>query len=373
MHDRDKWDVEIGGIDGKQQIEKEFPKEPDKIHEMVLETLENLEEKNLSMKKGGNTMKIKKRKVIWAAAALAAMFGTTVAAAELFQWNEQAADYFENPPKEVQNEMVAQGVVMEQNDSVTDQGITVTVKQTVQDDNRIYILLDVKCEEALIDDNCYFDKWDVITKDVDAFDNLGASFAESAPRGKMEEKTDRGYYEITGLKTYGREWNEDSITLDLGKFNYYTYEVDGEDGMGTPHVIDGNWKLEIPLGEQTQAVTKVYEPGARVMVSGMPVTVKRVEISPISTVIVYDLGDVQNVIDTVYADEEDVFLYELQLSGFRYDNGETVANGAGGGMSGYWDREAGEDIYKIALSGMIEPERVEAVLLGDEEVPVELK
>ena len=88
MHNQDKWTMEIGEIDGMQQIEKEFPKVPEKIHGMVLETLENLEE-NPSMKKGGNTMKIKKRRVIWAAAALAAMFGTTVAAAELFTWNEQ--------------------------------------------------------------------------------------------------------------------------------------------------------------------------------------------------------------------------------------------------------------------------------------------
>ena len=354
MHDRDKWMMEIGEIDGMMQIEKEFPKVPEKIHGTVLETLENLEEENPSMKKGGSTMKIKKRRVIFAAAALAAMFGTTVAAAELFSWNEQAADYFNNPPEEVQNEMVAQGVVMEQNDSVTDQGITVTVKQTVQDDNRLYILLDVQSEEALIDDNCGFDKWNVVTKDTDAFDNLGASFAEGTPVGKQEEKTSRGYYEITGLKTYGREWNED-------------------EGMATPHVIDGNWKLEIPLGEQTRAVTKVYEPGSQVMVSGMPVTVKRVEVSPISTVIVYDLEDVQNVINTAYADEEDVLLYELELSGFRYDNGETVENGAGGGMSGYWDREAGEDIYKIGLSGMIEPEKVTAILLGEDMTAVELQ
>ena len=134
-------------------------------------------------------MKIKKRRVIWTAAALAAMFGTTVAAAELFRWNEQAADYFNNPPQEVQNEMVAQGVAMEQSASATDQGITVTVKQTVQDDNRLYILLDVQCEEAVIDDNSFFDKWDVITKDTEAFDNLGASFAESTPIAKQEEKT----------------------------------------------------------------------------------------------------------------------------------------------------------------------------------------
>ena len=370
MHNQDKWTMEIGEIDGMMQIEKEFPIVPEKIHGMVLETLENLEKENPSMKKGGNTMKIKKRRVIWAAAALAAMFGTTVAAAELFTWNEQAADYFNDPPKEVQNEMVAQGVVMEQNDSVTDQGITVTVKQTVQDDNRLYILLDVQCEEALIDDNSGFDRWNVITKDPEAFNNMGASFAESAPRGKMEEKNSRGYYEITGLKTYGREWNEDSITLDLGQFFYYTYE---EEGLGTSHVIDGNWKLEIPLGEQTQALTKVYEPNSQVMVSGMPVTVKRVEVSPISTVIAYDLNDVQNVIDTAYADEEDVFLYELQLSGFRYDDGETVESGAGGGMSSFWDREAGEDVYKIGLAGMIEPDRVTAILLGNDMTVVELQ
>lgn len=369
MRDQGKWMMEIGEIDGGLQIEEEFPKMPEKIHEMVLKTLENLEEKDSPKQKGGNNMKIKKRRVIAAAAALAAMFGTTVAAAGLFSWNEQAADYFNDPPEEVRHEMVAQGVAMEQNASVTDQGITVTVKQTVQDNNRLYILLDVQCEEALIDDNSAFDKWGMITKDPDAFDNMGGGFAEETP-GREGEKVDRAYYELTALKTYGREWNEDSITLDFGQFCYYTYE---EGSMGTPHVVDGSWKLEIPLGEQTQAVTKVYEPGSQVMVSGIPVTVKRVELSPISMVIVYDLHDVQNVLDQVYAQEEDAFIYELQLSGFRYDNGERLANGPGGGVSGYWDREAGEVIDKIGLSGLIEPDRVEAVLLGDKEIPVELK
>ena len=95
--------------------------------------------------------------------------------------------------------------------------------------------------------------------------------------------------------------------------------------------------------------------------------------SPISTVIAYDLNDVQNVIDTAYAGEEDVFLYELQLSGFRYDDGETVESGAGGGMSSHWDQEAGEDVYKIGLSGMIEPDRVTAILLGEDMTAVELR
>ncbi len=89
--------------------------------------------------------------------------------------------------------------------------------------------------------------------------------------------------------------------------------------------------------------------------------------------IVYELEDVQNVINTAYADEEDVFLYELQLSGFRYDNGETEINGAGGGASTCWDREAGEEIDIIGLWGIIEPEKVEAILLGEDMTAVELK
>lgn len=367
MHNKGTKIKKIRDFHEENRIDGEFPEVPDNVHAMVMETLENLEETNfVKSEKGGNAMKIKKRRIIWAAAALAAMFGTTVAAAELFQWNEKAVAYFDNPSQEVQNEMVANNVAVEQMDSVTDRGITVSAVQTLQDDNRVYILLDVETENALINSNSGFDIWKVITKDTEAFDNLGASFAEGTPVANKEEMAHQGYYEINALKARDREWNEDSIELELGEFVYYTYEDDVE----TAHVVDGTWKLTIPLGEQTEATTQVHKVGKQVMIQGYPVTLKEVEISPISAVLTFDLNEEMEMIENVYPNEEDVFVYELQLRGFVYDDGERILCGQNG-MSGYWDKEAGTDIWQIALSTIIQPERVTAVLLGDAETPLE--
>lgn len=364
-HNKDMWTEQSKRV--KEEFADDFLKVPDNVHAMVMETLENLEETNfVKREKEGNTMKIKKRRIIWAAAALAAMFGTTVAAAELFQWNEKAVAYFDNPSQEVQNEMAANNVAVEQMDSATDQGITVSAVQTLQDDNRVYILLDVEMENALINSNSGFDIWKVITKDAEAFDNLGAGFAEGTPVANEEEMVHQGYYEIDAIKAMDREWNEDNIELELGKFVYYTYEDDVE----TAHVVDGTWKLSIPLGEQTEVMTRTHEVGEQIMIQGYPVTLKEVEISQISAVLTFDLKEEMEMIENVYPDEEDVFVYEMQLRGFEYDNGERILCGQNG-MRGYWDREAGTDICQIALSAIIQPERVTAVLLGDAETPLE--
>lgn len=356
-----------GDFEESNQITVDFPQVPERIHAMVMDTLENLEEnEKIKSEDGGKAMKIKKRRIIYAAAALAAMFGTTVAAAEIFQWNEKAAEYFGNPPQEVRNEMAADNVAAEQTDSVTDRGITVSAVQTVQDETRVYILLDVEMEDALIDSNSGFNIWNVKTKDTKAFCNLGASFGEGTPIAKEEQKEYQGYYEIDGLKTMDREWNEESIELELGEFTYYTYE----DNVETAHVIDGTWKLTIPLGEQTEAITRTHEVGRPVMIKGCPVTLKEVRISPISAVLVFDLDEKMKMIENVYPGEEDVFVYELQLRGFVYDNGERISCGQNG-MSSSYDREAGTDTQEIALSTIIRPDRVTAVLLGDAETPLE--
>lgn len=347
------------------EMKQDFPGVPERIHAVVMDTLENLDqEEALIGEKGGSVMKIKKRRIVCAAAVLAAMFGTTVAAAELFQWNEKAVESFHNPPQEIQNEMTANNVAEEQTDSATDQGITVSAIQTIQDENRVYILLDVKTEDALIDTNSGFDIWNVKTSDADAFWNLGASFAEGT---SVNEKSNQGYYEISALKNMDREWNEDGIELELGGFTYYTYE---EDAAGVAHVVDGSWKLTIPLGEQTKALTRVYQPEQQIMISGCPVTLKEVKISPISAVLSFDLEEEKAMIEQVYPGQQDVFAYELNLRGFVYEDGEKIECGDNG-MCGWYDTEEGSDIRQIALSTVISPEKVTAVLLGSAETPLD--
>ena len=114
------------------RLEQEFPEVPDCVHQTVLETLGQLEEK------GRERKPVKKMKWIILAAALTAAFGLTVAAAELFDWNPAAAENFGEPIKEVQDKLTMDGVAKEQEISATDNGITVTAVQTMNDENVFY-------------------------------------------------------------------------------------------------------------------------------------------------------------------------------------------------------------------------------------------
>lgn len=308
------------------------------------------------------------------AAALAAMLGTTAAAAGLFSWHEKAAEHFANPTQEEQDIMTQEGIAQEQKASVSDAGITITAVQTVQDKNRLYILLEVDAEDDIIDGNGLFGNADtngnyapeLIAKDTEAFNNISMAFTPDTP--SFGELSNHGYYEIFAMKTPNREWQEDEITVQFSEYSYYTYE----NGGTTPHKAEGNWTLTLPLGEAETAKTSVYEPEGQVELSGVPIAIKRVELSPLSIVLVFDMDDVERLQKEVYGDAEDVFLYELQPSGFLDENGQKVPFRMGG-MSGDYDFDSREIRHVITFEQFVDAKKITALLLGDEEVQVTLK
>lgn len=98
---------------------------------------------------------------------------------------------------------------------------------------------------------------------------------------------------------------------------------------------------------------------------------KRVELSPLSLILVFDLDDMKQIRETFYADQQDVMIYETQFTGFLDRNGEEIDCGWSG-MSGKHDLEKGEDIVQLSLNQFVEVDEISAVLLGEEKVPVPL-
>lgn len=316
-----------------------------------------------------------KKRILVLAAALAAVMGITAVAAELFSWNEQAVKSFRNPTQEEQDTMVVEGIAKEQKDSVTDAGITVTAVQTLHDKNSLYILLELESEENIIDGNSGFENetdgvWDHVIKasngSKDAFNNIGWSAPADAPCFAL---SNHGYYEICALKSLEEEWNSDSVTVQFTKYIYYT----GAHGNETAHTIDGNWTLTIPLGEDTELKTEIYEPKEKVEVKGVPVQIKRVELSPLSMRLVFDMDDVDRLWDTLYPDAEDIPGLELQFTGFLDEEGREVIGAANGGTSAKYDFDEREIIDEIGFGQYVDIEQVSALLLGDEKVQVPLE
>lgn len=315
-----------------------------------------------------------RKKYFMLAAALAAVLGTTAAAAELFSWHEKAAERFGNPTKEEQNIMTQEGIAQEQKASVSDAGITITAVQTMQDKNSLYILLEIDAEEDIIDGNGLFGNAgadgsyapEFVTKDKDAFNNIGMAFTPDTP--SFGELSDHGYYEIFAVKTPDRQWREDEISIQFSEYSYYTYENHDTN----PHKVEGSWTLTLPLGEAETIEAKVYEPEGKAELSGVPVAVKRVELSPLSIVLVFDMDDVERLREKVYGEAEDVFLYELQPSGFLDEAGQKIPFRMGG-MSGDYDYDSREIRHVITLEQFADTEKITALLLGGGEVPITLK
>ena len=347
-------------------FEKEFPQVPTCVHQTVLETLESLNKK-------GKVKHIRKSKWLIPAAALTATFGLTVAAAELIVWHPKAAETFGEPVKEVQDTLTMEGVAKEQEVSVTDNGITVTAVQTMNDENVFYALLLVTAESEIIDGSGYFGNPvpEIITKNPDAFCNVGMGFTDTP----IAEPSTQGYYEIYALKNIGEDWQEESITISLENYSYDVFNKPKEELTDftdcTSKLIAGKWELTLTLGEiQTDNTIKITEP-VQVVMHGVPVTIEELTLTPLAIKITYSLADVEKLHREVYSSEEDAYLQELFLSGFVDKNGKETECGFTGSSGRY--TPDGKDILLMGLGQAVDVHEIQAILLGNEKVCVELK
>lgn len=348
------------------KFEQEFPQVPACVHQTVLETLENLGEKR-KMKH------IKKTKWLILAAALTATFGLTVAASELFDWNPKAAKTFGEPVKDVQNTLTMEGVAKEQKISVTDNGITVTAIQTMNDENIFYALLLVTAENEIIDGSGYFGNPSpqLITINPDAFCNVSMGFLDMP----IAEPSTQGYYEVYALKNIGEEWQEESITISLENYSYDVYNKSKDDVTDftdcTSELVTGKWELTLPLGAmQTDNTIKITEP-IQVVMQGVSVTIEELILTPLAIKITYSLADVEKLQQEIYSSEEDVYLQELFLSGFINKNEEVTECGFTASSGRH--TPDGKDILLMGLGQAVDVHEIQAILLGNEKVRVDLE
>ncbi len=146
IHYKKKSTVEGGAIMSDHNWKKAAPEVPEEFHMKFEETLKQIENnKIIHYKKKSRKMMIR---ILATAAILCSLAVTTIVAGELFQWNDVLKKRL-NPSKEQQEFLADQGYIKGIGQSQTQNGVTITLVNTVQDQNLLYALFKIETDDSI--------------------------------------------------------------------------------------------------------------------------------------------------------------------------------------------------------------------------------
>lgn len=325
----------------------EFPEVPEHVHQTVMSTLAGLDERKVK-----RVRRMKKNKIVILIAAAVVVLGTTVSAAEVFKWNQRAAEVFV-ADEEQQKELVTEQIAQDEYQTVSDAGLTIKAIQTIQDNNCFYALFEITAQDEsmqILPDstmNFYID----YQGGENPFAMLGYNFVDE----REQPVSNSRYFEIIGTKM-------DSGKEDLNmRIQFTSLEGPGEKAGPGEILLEGDWEFTLNL-HAAQPVC--YEINKEYEIAGCNITVKSVELTPISVKLVCDEAGarVLEKQEGINFDETDS-LRSLWINGIKYQDGEVVEE------EGYQEIMfgCGEGEYvKIArLTNVIDVDKVSALLVGE--------
>lgn len=334
---------------------QEYPEVPDCVHRSVMDALSALDEQDQEVQK---MKKTPKKRMILLAAALTAVIGTSAAAAGVFKWNDRAGEVFQ-ADEAMQNQLSQDLLAQEVSQSVTDQGLTITAIQTIQDQNRFYALFEVTAEdpELIISPEYSLDYTTDMGGQEDLFSAMGWGFVSEME----QEESNTRYFEIDGLKN---EQSEDNLIMNL-HFTALRGEPEKKAGEGEV-LISGSWDFSLDIHASEMIF---HEVNKECSLGGYPMHIKSVEVSPLSIRILCDGADVRAMEagKGICLDQLDS-LTELYPTGVRYADGTVVDEGMMFPLrEGFRDEEASYGLL-LSCDKVLDADQVTAVLFGEEEV-----
>ena len=261
-----------------------FPEVPQGFHQAVQQTLH---EQVLS--RTGRRKTMKKRFPIMLAAVIV-LLGVTAAATYVIHWNGKLAEIF-GASEQQQSQLASAGALGSADQTMTENGLTVTALQTLGDKNGVYLLLDVKAPEGIpLSDSSMFERMSVDIEGVGNHVSWSGGFMNNSDKTASPSGADNErYFELNLLNAEKEDWNNKTITLDFknlqadrGKLDLYT-------------VVEGEWKLSWPLSYTDQMQT--FDLNETYTISGHAVTVKSVELSPLSMTVTLGGDGLKTLID----------------------------------------------------------------------------
>ncbi|MDF2511311.1 MAG: hypothetical protein K0S04_1177 [Herbinix sp.] len=254
------------------QLKSSFEKESQEVHHPTGRIVERSLDTQILKKTERRVMKI--RFTIVLAAVITALGVSTAAAAYILQWNGKLAEKF-GATEQQQKKLVENGALDSPDQTVTENGVTITAIQTLGDKNGLYVLFDVKAPEGI-----------ELTKDGSGIStdvkiegvkhvSWNAQFVLDnektvSPSGAANER----YYELWLDNTEEEDWNGKTITVEFSDLR------DLNKGVNDNISVTGKWNLSWKLSYMNQMQT--YDINKTYMINGHEVIVKFVEISPLS-------------------------------------------------------------------------------------------
>ena len=366
----------------------QMPKVPKQVHKKVLETLEHLEEQEVSQdeKIVRRRFPVRLHPVAACIALFVAILGTTVAAARL-EWHQRVLNMFGEPTEEVRQQMEDMGVAQFHNQSATDNGITVTLVQTIRDVYSLDAMFEVTSEEELIGTGSAFVLCWVITEDGERFltqAHLQTDFDDGL--GK------KGYFHMSladpnDTITFEKVSEPRTWTVRFSDYYYYTPSNTTKDSAPDREVnrIKGSWEITFDLKDLSE-ITRIYEPDMEIVLADVPVIVNKVVITPMNIAVYYDVD-----VDKFCAEG----LLEDALEGLPDDalrnavRGKVALQEEGVWLGGLLDQDGkkmdvsfsgahGSDVNEgevavFSMKNMIDVDEVSAILLSNENIRIDLR
>lgn len=345
------------------------PEVPYDFHEKFEETLKHIEEAEVP----GKRYKKKKicGRILIVAAVICAGMAVTVAAKEFFKWNEYLIKRLE-PSEEQQESLPELNYIQNINQSETQNGVTVTLTDSIQDHGLLYAFFEVKTDENIsMDENTSFEDmmhFKIDGKEVYADDaNRFGSFNTGIGQDNLlkEDQNSAHFKYFNACLSYDSDYDLSNKTVEITLKNL-TEDGDSDESV----VADGIWNFKWTLG--TVKPPTNLEVNRKCDFGGYEITVKKMEVTPLLWSLYLEYDEAMKV----YEDEKNQFEYagadvgmdlygRTHIDQVRYKDGtilqlDTTMGGIGGGGEKQ-DKENSVLIIRNSFPQLVDVEKLQAV------------
>lgn len=311
------------------------------------ETPLNKEEKlkilNMTMEKisSQENKKISKKKLIVSILVATFMIGTIAMASEYFE--SDLDNIFLNLLSINKNDTRLDSATVNVNKTVSNNGLDLTVRQTLGDDHALYIILDVIAPKGIkIPENAYFNTTNI---DLHKFNGGGWSF---------EDLNDCNYSD--NKKSYIIDYHSQSnLTNNKISLSFYDFGYYSEKHKKFINVVEGKWNLSWDL--KYNNTSKTFKVNHFVKENNYKSLITSISVSPIS-IYVNLLGDQYDNFIITAITMKDGTVHNGDMSNLT--DKECIFRSGGGGSSFLKSHVSG-NFFKI-----LNVNEIESVTIGNE-------
>lgn len=271
------------------------------------------------------------------------------------------------------NTLKKENILDEKNLKVTQNGVTVECVETVASGPYAHVLLKVTVPETVsLSQDIGFDEINALenTK-FDVQCNAGLSMNRETFEEMVDHKNGVFYYEFTlrtceqqmeGEKNPNTNWDGQILNLQLKNIAQF-HHADVE-----KFLVKGTWKLDIPMKASDEIRTCQTEAAL-----SCGATVKKIELSPISIKIIYDMPRKEIKIP-VEEDGKETIDYSTEYESpnvpthYELKDGTKKEIELSMGSEGYLDDNSNQFIMDFAVEKILDLKNITAIYFGKEKV-----